>query len=140
MTTPTTTATSTAQHPHSRASKRSVDSVDTREQHTCNTDETIRKLADAVRANDHDAVYAMAKCLVDGESSSRMAVPQLLSVEEIAVKFNLCTRSIWRLVASRELPQPIHVGSARRWYASEIEGYLKKQTEKRNATKCRRSG
>jgi predicted DNA-binding transcriptional regulator AlpA len=123
---------------HLQASKHSVDSVDTREQHTCNTDEIIRKLADAVRANDHDAVYTMAKCLVGGESSSRMAIPQLLSVEQIAMSLNVCTRSIWRLVGKGDLPQPIKVGHARRWYALDIEMYLKGQTEKRDGMKRRR--
>jgi len=104
-------------------------------------DETVmQKLADAVRANDHDAVYAIAKCLVDGESSSRMAVPQLMSVEEIAMRFNLCTRSIWRLVDAGELPQPIHVGHARRWYAVDVENYLRKLTEKRDGIQRRRRG
>lgn len=74
------------------------------------------------------------------ESAKRFSapLPELLSVEQIAMKFNLCTRSIWRLVAKGDLPQPILIGSSRRWYAADIDAYLAKQTAKRDGINRRR--
>ena len=92
-----------------------------------------------IALNDRDEVFAIAKRMIhQGKPSLMPSVPQLVSVEEIAMKFGLCTRSIWRLVAKGDLPQPILVGSARRWYAADIENYLQMLTEKRDGIQRRR--
>jgi predicted DNA-binding transcriptional regulator AlpA len=103
-------------------------------------DELLKELADMIALNDRDAVFSFAKRMIgQGASPLKTPVPQLVSVDEIASRFDLCTRSIWRLVDAGELPQPIHVGHARRWYASDIENYLKLLTEKRDGIQRRRN-
>src|SRR2546428_621450 len=40
----------------------------------------------------------------------------LLDVTAVAKKFNISTRSVWRLVASGEIPPPIRIGRCARWF------------------------
>jgi len=68
----------------------------------------MEELENMVALNNRDEVFAIAKWMIhQGEPSLMPYVPQLVSVDEIAMKFGLCTRSIWRLVGAEELPQPI---------------------------------
>ena len=95
---------------------------------------SLQQLVEAVGTGDTERIIASAKQLVGFYAAVATSTPsQLLSVEQIAMKFNLCTRSIWRLVAKGDLPQPILVGAARRWYAADISAYLAKKTAKRDA-------
>jgi excisionase family DNA binding protein len=49
----------------------------------------------------------------------------LLTVSEVARKFNCSTRHIWRLVDAKQFPAPIRLGSKlRRWSRASIEQYL----------------
>lgn len=48
----------------------------------------------------------------------------LLSVEEVARKFDMSSRSVWRRVAAGEIPQPVHVGGLSKWRREEIEATI----------------
>jgi len=100
--------------------------LNAQQRHAPNDDALIQNLVDAVASGEKGKIVESAK-----RFNSRL--PELLSVGEIATRFDLCTRSIWRLVAKGELPHPILVGAARRWYAADITSYLQKQTAKRDA-------
>ena len=51
--------------------------------------------------------------------------PRLLTVADVARALAVSTRTVWRLVASGELPQPQKIGKRlRRWRASDIEAYV----------------
>ena len=89
------------------------------------------ELGQAVESGDKNKVIEIAKQWAEHTADK---TDSLLSVEEIAMKLNLCTRSVWRLVAKGELPEPIRVGHSRRWYPADLKAYLEKQTAKRKPT------
>ena len=125
----------TVERPHSPGRQRGLAKVPPPVDHHADDAEIIHQLSDAVAAGDRGRIVESAKRLVGHEAANNIPVPQLVSVEQIAMSLNLCTRSIWRLVGTGDLPQPIYVGSARRWYRSDIESYLRKLTEKRDGMK-----
>jgi excisionase family DNA binding protein len=50
--------------------------------------------------------------------------PRLMSVRQIATKFGVTERTIWRLVSAGELPKPFEIGRVRRWDPADIDDYL----------------
>jgi len=110
-------ATNLTKPQHTRRHK-NIDLVPARDHHAHDYEE----LEQAVSAGDKDKVFDLAKQLVEHNANK---TDPLLTVGEIAMKLNRCTRSIWRMVANGELPEPILVGHSRRWFASDIANYLK---------------
>lgn len=51
-------------------------------------------------------------------------LPALLSDREVANLLNVSTRTVWRRVSAKELPQPLKVGGLTRWRRAEIEAHL----------------
>ncbi|MCA9028777.1 MAG: helix-turn-helix domain-containing protein [Planctomycetaceae bacterium] len=51
-------------------------------------------------------------------------LPSLLSVKDFAKLMQVSTRTIWRLLSSRKLPQPIRVGGSVRWRRDDVEAWL----------------
>lgn len=121
----------TLERPHTQSRRQGLALVVDQQHHPLDDDVLIQNLVDAVATGDRQQIVESAKRF-------NAPLPELLSVEQIAMKFNLCTRSIWRLVAKGELPQPVLVGSARRWFESEVTAYLAKQTAKRDGINRRR--
>ena len=77
---------------------------------------------------------ATGEILLSPPNGSTLRFPNSSRLNKLhSTQFTLCTRSIWRLVAAGELPHPILVGSARRWFESDVTAYLAKQTAKRDA-------
>ena len=58
---------------------------------------------------------------------------RLLSLKDVANRLNISIRSVWRLIARRELERPVKVGKATRFIPSELEAYLEKLKQKRGA-------
>ncbi len=57
---------------------------------------------------------------------------RLMDLEEVAEKLgNISTRSIRRLIARGDLPQPVKVLSSPRLYHSDVTSYLEKLKQKR---------
>jgi excisionase family DNA binding protein len=48
---------------------------------------------------------------------------RFLSIKEVAVLLGICSRSVYRLIAAGELPQPVKVGNASRWTDAEIRAF-----------------
>jgi excisionase family DNA binding protein len=61
---------------------------------------------------------------------------QLHDVEEVASILGVSSRSVWRLVASGELPEPLRVGRCARWPLSDIYAYLDRIKRQRDASRC----
>ena len=112
---------------HTSQHKKRVDLVPGSREHHTHNDEV--EMENAIAADDKDKVFELAKKLVDHNADH---TDPLLTVQEIAMKLNRCTRSIWRMVANGELPPPILVGHSRRWYQADLNAYLAQQTAKRN--------
>ena len=51
-------------------------------------------------------------------------VDPLLSIIEVAKTLGVCSRSVRRGVDRKELPQPVKVGNAVRFFKSEVLAYL----------------
>lgn len=49
---------------------------------------------------------------------------RLISIRNVAERLDLSTRAVYRLVAREELPRPVKVGGATRFYESDLAGYL----------------
>ncbi len=57
---------------------------------------------------------------------------RLMDLEEVAEKLgNISTRSVRRLIARGDLPQPVKVLSSPRLYHSDVTAYLEKLKQKR---------
>jgi excisionase family DNA binding protein len=51
-------------------------------------------------------------------------IPCMIDVREVAEILSISTRSVWRLVADGELPQPIRFGRNVRWRLTDIEVWI----------------
>ena len=57
--------------------------------------------------------------------TDELASVKLLDVRTVAKLLSVHQRTVWRLVASGELPQPIRLGTKTvRWRLSDLEEYL----------------
>ena len=50
--------------------------------------------------------------------------PYMIDVRQVASILSISTRSVWRLVASQEIPQPIRFGRNVRWRLADIEAWI----------------
>ena len=48
----------------------------------------------------------------------------MIDVRKVAAILSISTRSVWRLVASEEFPQPIRFGRNVRWRLAEVEAWI----------------
>ncbi len=48
----------------------------------------------------------------------------LLTVRDVADKWKISTRHVWKLVSSGRLPQPVRLGRSVRWRESDIEKFV----------------
>jgi excisionase family DNA binding protein len=48
----------------------------------------------------------------------------LLSAAEVAALLNISTRTLWRLLSARQVPEPIRLGGSVRWRREEVETWI----------------
>lgn len=53
-------------------------------------------------------------------------LPVLLTIRELAAILKISQRSIWRLVSSGKLIQPLHIGGSIRWRQDEVLKWIEK--------------
>lgn len=58
--------------------------------------------------------------IVAPELRNPSASERLVTVDEVAGKLAVSTRSVWRLVSARKIVLPIKVGGATRWREAEL--------------------
>jgi excisionase family DNA binding protein len=63
--------------------------------------------------------------------SESESLDSLMSIEELAKTLGVCSRSVRRAVDRKELPQPVKVGNAVRFFKSEVLAYLRRLREQR---------
>jgi len=51
---------------------------------------------------------------------------ELMSAAEVATKFRLSQRTLWRMAGEGRLPKPVKVGGLTRWIRSEVRATLEK--------------
>lgn len=70
--------------------------------------------------------------------SSESLVPRMINVREVASILNISTRSVWRLVATGELPKPVRFGRSARWRLADIEACIEARTNENHNGQTRR--
>ena len=53
-------------------------------------------------------------------------LPVLLTIRELAKILKISQRSIWRLVSSGKLIQPLHIGGSIRWRQDEVFKWIER--------------
>lgn len=51
-------------------------------------------------------------------------LPQMVDCAEVAAILGISTRTVWRLIASHELPEPLRIGRSVRWRLIDIERWI----------------
>jgi predicted DNA-binding transcriptional regulator AlpA len=51
-------------------------------------------------------------------------LPKMINVADFAKILGICPRTVWRLVSTGKLPQPVRFGRSVRWRPSDIERCL----------------
>lgn len=64
-------------------------------------------------------------------SETAVIEPVALSASQVAQMLGVSTRSVWRMLASGELPQPRQVGQRKRWDKAELLDWWRGQPEAR---------
>lgn len=67
----------------------------------------------------------------EGASYSLPGGDSLVDLHVVSDRLGVCTRTVHRLIASGELPPPVKVGRASRWFTSDIERYLNRLRQAR---------
>ncbi|HRQ74430.1 MAG TPA: helix-turn-helix domain-containing protein [Phycisphaerales bacterium] len=49
---------------------------------------------------------------------------QLLTVDEVAQRLAVSTRSVWRYVSDQKIPKPVKVGGISRFVEAEIDRFV----------------
>lgn len=88
----------------------------------------LRQIAEAITANQRDAVFDLAERLV----AANGATPHgLLTPSDVERELRISSRSLWRLEDDKDFPKPVRVGGQRRWRATEIDGFTRRDKPKR---------
>jgi len=57
-------------------------------------------------------------------------IPKLISPHDASEILDVCVRTVWRFVASGDLPKPIKVGRSSKFYLSDILNYISSRTKR----------
>jgi excisionase family DNA binding protein len=58
-------------------------------------------------------------------------IDSLLSLKTVGLLLSKSVRSVWRMIADGELPQPVYVGRSARLPASEVQAYIERRKQNR---------
>ena len=56
---------------------------------------------------------------------------KLLGVKDVAARFGMSIRGVWRYVQRGELPEPVKMGNLSRWVDSELDAVFEKLKQRR---------
>lgn len=58
----------------------------------------------------------------------KVAINPLLPVDAVAERLGVSVKTLWRMRASGEFPQPMTIGRrSKRWRPEDVEAYIRKQ-------------
>lgn len=72
-------------------------------------------------------------------SVQQISTPRMIDVTEVATILKVSKRTVWRLVSSGELPQPIRFGRNVRWKLEDVEAWIEGLSKKNLNGNSRRS-
>jgi prophage regulatory protein len=52
------------------------------------------------------------------------AEPLLIPVEHVGAILNVSTRTVWRLLSTKRLPEPIRIGGSVRWRLDQVRQWI----------------
>lgn len=51
-------------------------------------------------------------------------LPRMITIDELATILGMSKRTVWRLLAAEEIPEPIRLGGSTRWPLAEVESWI----------------
>lgn len=64
--------------------------------------------------------------------NAESCVEQMVDLQWVAERLHVSTRKLWRMIASGDLPKPVKIGRAVRFFISEILQYQEKLKQARD--------
>ncbi len=61
---------------------------------------------------------------IDGRELGPVDMPEMLTVGDVAEKFNCSARHVYRLVKRKRMPAPVKIGTLNRWSLTTIENWV----------------
>lgn len=61
---------------------------------------------------------------VPPDQASPTVDPVLLTAAQVAAVLQISTRTLWRLLSGRKVPEPVRLGGAVRWRAEDIKNWI----------------
>jgi excisionase family DNA binding protein len=52
------------------------------------------------------------------------AEPLLIPVEQVGAILNVSTRTVWRLLSTKRLPEPVRIGGSVRWRLDQVRQWI----------------
>ena len=62
------------------------------------------------------------------------SIEAMLNLRQVAKLLGIVKRSVWRRVADGSLPKPVKIGSAARWFESDIAKYQQRLRDDRESS------
>lgn len=53
-----------------------------------------------------------------------MTQPILITADDLAAMLKVSTRTLWRLLAKGELPEPVRIGGSTRWRLDDVQQWI----------------
>ena len=66
----------------------------------------------------------MSASLLDTRDDGNSSQLLMLKASEVAEILSVSQRTLWRLLSTKKLPEPIRVGGCPRWRKSDIEAWI----------------
>jgi excisionase family DNA binding protein len=61
----------------------------------------------------------------DGDSRAAAEEVRLIAADELASMLDVSTRTVWRLLSTGRLVQPVRIGGSVRWRLDEVRDWIK---------------
>jgi len=94
------------------------------DRHAKGPDELLTQICATAAAGDRTEVLALARQLAGRADAQIGDNEDLFPLPEVANKLDCGERTVWRLVASGELSEPVHVRGSAKWFRQDVREYL----------------
>lgn len=58
---------------------------------------------------------------------------RMVGIKEVAARFDVSERGVWRRVAEGDLPHPVKFGKLSKWFESELDAVFEKKKRQRDS-------
>jgi excisionase family DNA binding protein len=67
-------------------------------------------------------------------------LPQMIGCGDVAGILGVSRRTVWRLVSSHEIPEPLRFGRSVRWRVADIERWIEERASRQSVNRELRRG